>query len=46
MPEERTVLTFKVSGPLEPEHAKAIGAVIVTVVDCWVVPPGPVQFKV
>jgi len=34
IPAERTVLTFKDSGPLEPEHAKAIGALMVTVVDC------------
>ena len=46
IPAERTVLTFKVKGPLVPEHAKAIGALIVTVVDCCVLPPGPVQFRV
>jgi hypothetical protein len=46
IPVERTVLTFKLSGPLEPEHAKSVGAAIVTVVDCWALPPGPMQFRV
>jgi hypothetical protein len=46
IPADRTVPTFKFKGPLEPEHAKAIGALIVTVVDCSVVPPGPVQLNV
>ena len=46
MPVDRTVLTFNVRGPLVPVHANVAGTLIVTVVDCWVLPPGPVQFRV
>ena len=46
IPEVRTALTFSESGPLVPVHANAVGTLIVTVVDCWVLPPGPVQLRV
>ena len=49
MPDERTVDTLRANGPLAPVQEPApavIGALTATVVDCWVLPPGPVQFKV
>ena len=45
-PAVRMALTFRVSGPLVPVHASTVGTLIVTVVDCSVLPPGPVQLRV
>jgi hypothetical protein len=48
-PDERTVVTLRANGPLVPlqEPAPAVtGALTATVVDCCVLPPGPVQFNV
>jgi hypothetical protein len=49
MPEERTVVTFSAKEPPEPvqEPASALTVELTaTVVDCWVLPPAPLQLKV
>jgi hypothetical protein len=40
-------LAFNANDPLVPvQLAPALGSLTVTVVDCCVLPPGPVQFNV
>jgi hypothetical protein len=47
IPDTRTALAFNANDPLVPvQLAPALGSLTVTVVDCCVLPPGPVQFNV
>jgi hypothetical protein len=50
MPVPRTAFAFSVNEPLVAEHAEPLGGVAggvtVTVTDCWVLPPVPVQLRV
>ena len=46
IPEPRTALALSVRGPLPAEQATPLEPLIVTVVDCVALPPGPVQLSV
>ena len=55
IPVSRTALAFRVKGPLVPEQDSPVGgttggggeaALTATVVDCWALPPAPVQVSV